>query len=108
MTREELRILIKNTKEQAQCLGEAGACGVCGTKKCWLEHSHDARPCIDSAQAASLAALISYLACATGQHEVRVERTFSNHFCIPNPHFLPQDLYETAIGYIARQVSSVH
>lgn len=59
---------------------------------------------ICSDQVISLTALISYVAHATGRSEFRVERDLSDHFRIPNPKFLPHDMYDQAVRFMVEQV----
>ncbi|MDD3030032.1 MAG: hypothetical protein PHS57_07120 [Alphaproteobacteria bacterium] len=52
-------------------------------------------------QRTSIAAMVSYVSGRLGLSEMTVERRFSDHFNIPNPHCLPSTLFDQAIRFLA-------
>jgi len=105
MTKAHLEVVIANLKDRCKRSFEEQKCCVSPTNSLmpFRGAALDTFP-IDSDQAVSLTALVSYVAKMTGRSEYRVERDLSNHFCIPNPKCLSQDQYEVAIRYMVDQV----
>ncbi|HAX91423.1 MAG TPA: hypothetical protein DCY07_04350 [Rhodospirillaceae bacterium] len=104
MTKTDLQSVIQALKDQAQKTPASYSCEMTNGVPCWMRHDHKTVCPIGEEQAVSLAAMVAYVAHRTGQSEFRVEREFTNRFCIPNLKCLPNELYDNAIRYMVDQV----
>jgi|GEM_PF-1165553 len=106
MTKADLLSVLAELK--ARCaegdVSKDCSCSTCSQSKGWLAHDHESVVPISSGQRASIQALIAYVANKTGQNSFRVERMFSDQFCIPNVNCLPDHEYDRALCYLAGQV----
>ena len=107
MTKADLQSVIEALKAQAKTTPLSQSCEMSGGAPCWMRHDHKTVSPIGEEQVVSLAAMVAYVAHRTGQSEFRVEREFTNRFCIPNLKCLPNELYENAIRYMVEQVPPV-
>jgi len=107
MTKAGLEMMISSLKDRCKQTMEGHRLTIEPTHAFSCFHHKASSPlCAD--QVISLTALVSYVAHMTGQTEFRVERTLSDHFCVPNPKCLAQDQYDEAIRFMVEQVPSHH
>lgn len=104
MTKAGLESLLSTLKAQSKKTEDrkTAKSGVCGTS-CWMKHDHEKVYPIETEQVLSLKAMIAYVSHKTGTAEYRIEREFSDHFCIPNMKCLPKNQYDQAIRFVCDQ-----
>lgn len=82
-----------STKTSAEALADAASVD-------WMKFDHLAHKAVNANESTSLAALIAYVAYASGKSEFSVERAFADRFRIPNLRCLPSSLFDEAIRYL--------
>lgn len=104
MAKSDLISTLQILKSRCAMPTEGLACDVADRSKCWMRHDHSAARPIGAEEMISLKALIAYVAHETNRNEFRVERDFSDSFCVPSLKCLPASQYDQAIRYLAEQV----